>query len=361
MNIFVKYFCIMRKTFKLFGQGIIGIFLLIISLSAFSQEFEEPIVEKLRDKLVSKEFSISPLLQAGYSLNGFNNGEDAFNVGAMRLLIKGELDNGLSYFIQPDFAVNPIILDASFHWKYNNHLKFGVGIMKTPFSTEFIISAANLDFVNRSMVVSNLASNRQLGFNVEGYFYKNLAGYNVGVYNGNGRVLAGDNNNALMKAARLFWSPIKEESEELKIGLHGYINSQPNLFADFLTLPDFEPGDQRFRGADIRYGTKKIILAGEIIAGKIQSNNIIIVGREYFSQNGYYLTGGYKFNPKVYLLGRFEAYADDINPNRNQFIIGTNLFPASFTEIQINYVTPLTSGFNINNNSLLIALQFGYC
>lgn len=350
----------MRKTFKNLGACLAALSLITISLSAFSQESEEPLVEKLRSKLMSKEFSISPLLQAGYSLNGLNNGEGTFGMGAMRILMRGELDNGFSYFIQPDFAVNPILLDASFHWKYNDHVKLGVGLMKTPFSTEFIISAANLDFVNRSMVVSNLASNRQLGFNVEGYFYKNVAGYNVGVYNGNGRVLGGDNNTELMKAARVFWSPIKGENEELKIGVHGYVNSQPNLYSNFGSLPALQPGQQRFWGADVRYETQEVILAAEGISGKLAPNNPIILGSTELFQNGYYLTAGYKFNPKVYLLGRFEAYADDINPDRNQFIIGTNLFPTTFTEIQINYVTPLAGGFDINNNSLLIALQFGY-
>jgi len=69
----------------------------------------------------------------------------------------GNIDKKFSYFFQFDFTKSSAVLDAKLRYQYSTAFGIDAGLFKAPFSREYLTYAADIDFINRSQVVSTLA------------------------------------------------------------------------------------------------------------------------------------------------------------------------------------------------------------
>lgn len=127
----------------------------------------------------------------------------------MRVVLQGNaLGPALTYYVQLSFANQDSELDlrlplrdAYVTWNPAGSLNVRIGQMKVPFSRQRVVSSSALQMVDRSIVVSELNLDRDVGLQV---FSRKVAGsdrvgYAVGVFGGEGR-------NRLGRAAGLLYS-----------------------------------------------------------------------------------------------------------------------------------------------------------
>ena len=138
-----------------------------------------------------------------------NTGTTRFRNRRVRLDIRGILENIFEYRLYPQFAGGTANLqEAWLMFKYFTVFRIKVGQYKVPFSLESQLSARWIDFVERSIGVTNLQPAEDLGAMVFGKPFKGIMSYAIGVFNGRRRNLA-DNNDSFDLAARIVFSPFK--------------------------------------------------------------------------------------------------------------------------------------------------------
>lgn len=113
-----------------------------------------------------------------------------------RLVFQGAAMPRLSYYVQLSFANLdneadlPLPLrDAYVTWSATRDLTLRVGQMKVPFSRQRVISSSALQMVDRSIVVSELNLDRDVGLQLfsRDLFGVGKLGYAVGIFGGEGR------------------------------------------------------------------------------------------------------------------------------------------------------------------------------
>lgn len=127
----------------------------------------------------------------------------------MRVVLQGNaLGPALTYYVQLSFAnqdsepdLRLPLRDAYVTWNPVGSLNVRIGQMKVPFSRQRVVSSSALQMVDRSIVVSELNLDRDVGLQV---FSRKVAGsdrvgYAVGVFGGEGR-------NRLGRSAGLLYS-----------------------------------------------------------------------------------------------------------------------------------------------------------
>lgn len=127
----------------------------------------------------------------------------------MRVVLQGNaLGPALTYYVQLSFAnqdsepdLRLPLRDAYVTWNPAGGLNVRIGQMKVPFSRQRVVSSSALQMVDRSIVVSELNLDRDVGLQV---FSRKVAGsdrvgYAVGVFGGEGR-------NRLGRAAGLLYA-----------------------------------------------------------------------------------------------------------------------------------------------------------
>ena len=157
---------------------------------------------------------------------------NTFDIRRARPIFQGTLYRYFDYYIMPDFGQGQTILfDAYGGVNIWDQLRFRGGKFKPPVSVDMLQSAADLVFVERS-VVMNLVPNRDIGIQLFGDLFDNRLGYQVGVFNGvpdnttnGGSPPDFDQNNAKDYAGRLFGRPFAGSDsawlEGLEMGVAG--------------------------------------------------------------------------------------------------------------------------------------------
>lgn len=157
---------------------------------------------------------------------------NTFDIRRARPIFQGTLYRYFDYYIMPDFGQGQTILfDAYGGVNIWDQLRFRGGKFKPPVSIEMLQSAADLVFVERS-VVMNLVPNRDIGIQLYGDLFDNRLGYQVGVFNGvpdnttnGGSPPDFDQNNAKDYVGRLFGRPFAGSDsawlEGLEMGVAG--------------------------------------------------------------------------------------------------------------------------------------------
>ena len=112
---------------------------------------------------------------------------DAFSVPLARIALATSVFDGLvRFFIQPELAGTPRLLDAHLDVVIDPALALRVGQFRTPFSRSFITSILALQFPDRGAVVNAFHANRDTGIMLYGRPFGGLLEYDVGVFNGSG-------------------------------------------------------------------------------------------------------------------------------------------------------------------------------
>jgi hypothetical protein len=332
------------------------ILLLIFSSGAFGQETEEPFYEEFKNAFSKEYLKIGLLVQVGGLLQYEQpDGSNGFELTNFRLKLSGEFDKGIGYMVQTAFTTSPAILDAKIYYKISKAFNVDAGLYKTPFSGEFLISAGDIDFVNRAQLAS-LVPNRQIGVQARGIIPETVLTYSAGVFNGNRFSPGGNDNNDFLYAGRLSFNPdittIGTENNKLEIAVNAAYSNDENVNISGID-PNFN-GKRLLVGGDTRLEYNNWLLTAEAIYGKFEP----AVGSE-FEPFSYQATVGYMFLDNFQGLVRWDSFKLDKNLDpADQVIVGLNFWPSQISQFQLNYVVPTNS--TPKEHQVLVNAQIGF-
>ena len=317
---------------------------------------EEPLFEKLKKDFNKEYLSIGALIQvvADFQNERTFAGNNGFNISNFRWRVHGKLDKNFGYFLQTSFTATPTMLDAFITYQFSPIFQLTTGLFKAPFSKEFLISASDIDFVNRSQVVSALTPNRQIGLQLNGWLSNKLIYYAVGAFNGNHLYFNSNDNDQFLYAARLAIFPeLSSKANQLEIGINAATSND-----DRATIPgiysSFE-GKRSLIGADFRLTIDRLLLAGEVIVASLELD----FGNKIEPQ-GFHITGGYMMSSNSQVLVRFDTFQTDKSLDSSDLLIfGYNLWPSKVAELQANYIMDLDQS-EFKHHQLLFNLQINF-
>lgn len=335
--------------------SLLTVLLFAISSLAIAQHEQGDDLRELRETLKNDYFSAGMLIQNVIDYQPERlAGNNGFSISNARFQIYGELDNKFGYQLQANVINNPAILDANLYYNFNKQTTLKAGLFKTPFSAEYLTGAAAIDFVNRSTVVNQLAPNRQTGLQLAGSFSDAIVEYRVGVFNGNRMGFSQNSDNTFMYVGRVQANlgSSEESASSIKVGLNASYENKKQAFGGNIQS-SFE-GEQTLLGTDLRFTKGELLLSGEFIYSWLESDTGI-----EFNPNGYHLTAGYYVTPKTQLLLRWDDFqGDNLATDASSVIAGINVFPTSYSEIQLNYSIPTDQA--IDYSQLLLNLQLNF-
>ena len=301
--------------------------ILILIFSFCSVSFGQGI-EALKSQFNSDRLKIGGLFQFVFDHQNTRmaSGENGFSVANLRLKFSGKFSGGFGYRFQMNFINSPSVLDAVLYYTVSDQFKISAGQFKAPFSGEYLISAADIDFVNRSQIASSLVPKRQIGMQASGLLSNGLIEYRAGVFNGNGiRSNVNDNSNYLY-VGRVIVKPklFENPNDAIEIALNaGISNDSSSVFH----------GERKYFGGDFRISFGKFLLSGEFITNRFSS-----AGAVASDANGFQTTAGYKIFTNLQLLARYDSYSPPVVAASEYIILGLNFIPTGSTGIQINYL-----------------------
>ena len=307
----------------------------------------ERLVRRALDRLFGEQIELGALVQTvgqvTFDPPSSGSGTNQFNVATTRLKLSGGGSSGFRYMAQTDFTRSLVLLDARIGYRFAPSATLRAGLFKAPFSGEFLTSSANIDFVNRSRVVSSYIPNRQVGASLYGET-GGLVGYEIGVFNGNGRTLSGNDNNRFMYTGRLTFSP-ELQTGSLEIGTN--VAFSEDAYAGFR-------GSRTLVGVDARFERGPLLVSGELIRAELDPTGVS--EREPL---GYHLTAGYAPVPgRHQLLVRLDQIDHDtLTDTPTQLVFGYNLFATEAYGLQLNYVLPFGDGADTGDHRILANFQ----
>lgn len=317
----------------------------------------EPLYEQFKSNFKKSYLSLGALLQTvgDFQIDRSFAGNNGFIISNFRVVLYGELDKSFGYFLQTNFIKSPAILDAKLYYRFSQFIAIDAGLFKSPFSAEFLIGGANIDFVNRSQVVTLLAPGRQIGVQLRGSLSQKLISYQVGLFNGNGFDGNNNDNNQFLYAGRLAFHPaLSDETNRLEFGVNAAISEDDNASIGGGFVPGFN-GERVLIGGDTRWTLGKYLISSEIIYGKLDPS----VGRSS-EMVGFQTTLGFMLNDKNQLLFRTDNFDPDrLGTDSHLIIFGYNYWPTQVTEVQVNYIIN-TDDTDIDHHQVLINAQVSF-
>ncbi len=278
-----------------------------------------------------------------------NNG---FYFDRARLGVVGNIPYDFSYYVMAEFSPTkggPYLLDAFITYKrFAPWINVSAGQFKSPFGLELGTPCQSLHTINRSRVVSELASPfRDLGVLVYGgtgekelFGLKaaNVLAWRFAITNGTGLNLT-DNNSGKEYTARLIFTPIEGVSLG---GSYKYETLKPSD-------PTMDDDVRKRWGMDISIEKMNVLLQAEYINGNDQGSSLVgggcggtptlVIGD--FVKNGFFVQALYKTPWNIQPVVKFESYDPDaeISFNKQQdWTFGFNYFFNEWTRLQVNYV-----------------------
>ena len=300
------------------------------------QKRDEPLLDQFRDHLKSESFSLGIFARLLASFEeDRENGGNGFSIGAARVSARGRLDRSLSYMVQTELISDRVLLDARLSYHLNQQFRIDAGLFKSPFSAEFLISSSRTDFLRRSRAVRALAPNRQIGIALHGNTSDNFLNIDLGLFNGNGRVYGGNDDDAFLYTGRATMHP----ASGIDIGVNAVYN-------------DREAGGWSASwGGDVRIELARLLLTGEALFGR----STLAEGTD-LEASGYQATIGYTIAPGHQVLVRQESFFSDAEPvDRHFLVVGYSYFISSAFKMQINYFAPLDT--DSGHQEILAGLQ----
>ncbi len=280
---------------------------------------------------------------------GRTRGQNGFTIPNARLRLTGELGGGFGVLLQANFTNTLSILDAAVRYRLGARATLQAGAFKAPFSREALTAAGDIDFVNRSQVVTALAPARQIGGQVAGRFSDHWD-YGLGVFNGNGIRPVGNDNGSMLVAGRLGARPA--DRVDIAVSVAYSRDDDAPLGGGFLA--SFR-GERTLVGADARLERGRWLLSAELIAARLD-----FLPGPAATPTGWHLTAGYGVGARGRLLVRWDAFrADGVQPNRDLLVLGYLVRTTTHTTFRINDVIPLAGG-GLRRQQLLVGWQVAY-
>lgn len=334
--------------------------LCLVGPTLAAEEPEEPRFEDFVEKFRKPYFRVGVLLQAVFEYQSDRTipGEDGFSIPNSRLILQGEFDSGWGYLFATNFSNSPALLDGKLYYRITDNLAVDAGLMKAPFSAEYLIFGGDIDFVNRSQVVNALAPQRQIGTQLRGTAGAGAWNWAVGVFNGNRPQENVNDNPKFLWAGRLAWTPHSFRDEEtgsmLEVAISLASSRDDNV--DLLSgrLPGFM-GDRELLGWDLRFTRKRWLVSAETILARLDP-----VAGDRIEPDGFHVTAGYRPTRRSQVLLRLDKLSPDAaGPDSEWVIAGYNFWPTKVTEFQANYVVP-TDGGGLDSHQVLLNVQVSF-
>lgn len=305
--------------------------------------------QQFQQSFKKEYFSLGLLIQnKGVYQFKRNTGYNGFSISNARIKVQGELDERFGYKLQADVLDQPAIVDANLYYHLASSTAAHIGLAKSPFSAEYLTSAADLNFISRSKVVNSLAPKRQLGIQIKGSAGKRI-NYVVGVFNGNHLGANLNNDEQFLYAARLTTSLAEDADRDIKVGLNIFYGDNTPLSGG--NLQSTFKGEQTAVGTDLHFKEENFFLNSEFIYSWLSSP---VTG--LYSPYGYYITGGYPVNPALKVLLRWDKYRGaGISESSELLWAGVTFFPSTYSKLQFNYSLPVSEPARFSQ--LLIKLQ----
>lgn len=312
-------------------------------------------------------------------LHGLDS-DQGFYFNRARLGVVGNIPYDFSYYVMAEFSPTkggPYLLDAFITYKrFAPWINVSMGQFKSPFGLELSTPCQSLHTVNRSMVVSELASPfRDMGVMIYGgtgdkelFGLKNtnILAWKFAYTNGTGLNVV-DDNSGKDYIARLVFSPFSWISLG---GSYRYGTLKPSSET---ALDD----DVRKRwGMDISIEKGNVLVQAEYINGNDKGSSLVGGGcgetpevvTGDFVKRGFFVQALYMTPWQIQPVIKFESYdpdADATFDKQQDWTFGFNYFFNEWTRLQLNYVyrAEESSGTNfpdwheIENDFLVLQLQ----
>jgi phosphate-selective porin OprO and OprP len=355
--------------------------------SRFVPDPKEAVVEKTETTVEKKPVFVVPgaseikltlggLLQTQYEAGDVSAFEgrfgsaaidDRFRLRRMRINVTGEFAEQFDFKLEGEFAQSDLALtvrdaigrtlasnatrtsfgglDLWANWNRFPEFQIKVGQYKAPFGFEQLSSDPKLLTAERSQVTSALTPERQIGLQIWGKPFanilseqKDLVTYYAGIFNGNGRNVAVNDNDEYMYAGRLEVQPWKGKISGadawVKLGGNALSSSDAsgtnlspagsvrvNSDGSLASLIATSAAERQGYGFDAAFHWGPFDLATEYLSEKFESRpgTGVIPTFGDFRAEGYYVQGAYFIVPKkLQLVTKYEHF----NPGQ---IISDNL------------------------------------
>jgi phosphate-selective porin OprO/OprP len=302
---------------------------------------------------------VGGLLQASsrwFPANGGDTGANSFYLRRARPILEGTVYKNIGFRLMPDFGLGAtVIQDGYLDLKYWPQAQLRLGKFKEPISIERLQSAADVQFVERS-IANLLAPNRDVGAQLSGDLSQGTVGYQFGVFNGvnDGGSSDGDNDDGKDIAARLFLQPFKNKTgsaaQGLGFGVAGSLGRQKDPLSTVQYRTSGRSTFFKYDAAAVGNGERRRIvpqlnyyvgpfgLMGEYIDSKQAvrkgTTRADLSNTGWFLQASYLLTGekaGYRsptpakpFDPSKHQWGAWELAARyaKVNVDNDAFRLG---------------------------------------
>ncbi len=340
----IYYYCIVevkliKENFMIHYKRMLftAITLFFIVPAVIIPQNDDGLYQQFKNNFKKEYFSIEMLLQGmgDYQEERVVGGQNGFSVPNARFRVNGNLDKGFRYDFQINMVSTRPLIDASVSYKYSDALTIDAGMYKSPFSYEFLVSEAKLDFINRANAVNILGTGRQVGVKARGAIAGKLLSYHGGVFNG--RAIGSDAADKYpLFILRLQSNPVLDigvNKGNLIVGGNIAYNKVENGSYINNLITGFN-GKRLLIGADIRLSVADFLFSSEYIRGEYKPET----GVKTVAQ-GFHLTAGYNLLENTQVLVRYDNFKPAENlQSQNILLLGVNQTLTEAAALQFNYI-----------------------
>lgn len=330
--------------------GIAAAFLMLTSSQGFSQgcmDSGDETVKVIGFAQPQFNMDFNGVDASGNAIDNHNS----FLFNRARFGVTGNIPYDITYYASFEFSPTmggPYMCDVFVTYTgFGPWANITLGQYKPPFGLELSTPCHMLHTINRSKVVSELASPfRDMGLMVWGGTGDNLGKHNnvlqwhLAIMNGTGINMLDDNLGKDV-VARLVVSPW----EWLKVG--GSFKTGKQKPAS----PDVAEEDERTRfGADVHFEMANFIVQGEYIYGEDKGSTLegggcgqdptVVIGD--FKKNGYFVQALYMTPIRLQPVVKYEYFTPNIDNAADNMVttwtLGFNYFINDWSRVQVNYL-----------------------
>lgn len=310
--------------------------ILMLTATGLYAQSDEPLGDSMKEKLKSKEFNVTFLMQTfgnvTFTDSEFNDG-NGYELDANRLGFRGVLDGKFSYRFQLEFTDAPSILDARLGYAFSDNLQIQVGSYKPRLSADLDPNPGITDFIDRARQVGAMMNNREIGITLLGE--NDGLNYAFGMYNGNR--LENENDGDFLYTGRLSYT-FGDDDNSLELGLNGALNQSENERVGRSGLTSL--GDRTIFGIYAEFNKAPVFgtfeyLQSDFDALELQTEETI---------SGFYGTIGTNITERDQLIARWDHLEYDIlNRNSELLILAWKRKVTSLISIHINALALIDS------------------
>ncbi|WP_420454268.1 porin [Rubrivirga sp.] len=282
--------------------------------------------------------------------------QPGFDVAAAWLGIGGRLDGGIGYFLRGDFARSPSLLEAYVSYG-SDDVRGVVGRQKVPFSAEFLIGAANIDFVNRARIVREVAPGRAVGAQLRAAPGGGPLSVRAGVFNATQTTgSSGNRSGAFSQRQRGGALLAGRVQGEIAVGDGTAVVGANVAYNTEDTSDEIESPGRLDLGVDVRVRVGRVLLAGEVLRSRLDEPPFTAL--EPSGLDGGYATLGVDVTPDDRLLARLDVIAVKGAEASTELLLGYNRTLTRAASVQANVVVPLSDAGNSFDEPLQALLNF---